>query len=314
MIMMIMMIMTILIIGPVSAERTISEPVTECPVERPPQAAARPEESAHPLDSIRPGRGWRAGDEFGASLLIIDPVPAESASAAAPEPMIAIGAPGVRIALSRPQGWSRGAVFLFRGPWNEEIERLHADEAVMVLTSDLDGRDQDFGRELRLVSDLTGNGWPELAVKSVVDRNGGGTNELAQLVDPDSGRVHRRIRPDESGHPSVWRPPGDLTGDGCVTPRDIALFSQRLGRCVPDRCPLQGDLTRSGRIELADLTLALSRLGTDWTETWIHARPAAAAASDGSDRSPIAPARESNACGSIPIPCNPPFFWIVTIR
>ncbi|TVQ58305.1 MAG: hypothetical protein EA377_00200 [Phycisphaerales bacterium] len=276
--------MTLATVGSAQAKHMVTETISDGQVDFPPQASDAPEQSAHPLDSIRPGQGWRAGDEFGTSFLIIDPVPTGGASAADPEPMIAIGAPGARIALTRPQGWSHGAVYLFRGPWNEEIEQLHADEAVMVVTSDLDGLDEDFGRELRLVPDQTGNGWPELAVKSVVELNGGGTSELAHLVDPESGLVHRTIKPDRSGHPSVWRPPGDLIGDGRVTPHDIALLSQRLGRCVPDRCPLQGDLTRSGRIELADITLALSRLGTDWTETWIHARPGAAAISDGSDR------------------------------
>jgi hypothetical protein len=215
--------------------------------------------------------GESPGDRFGEAVFAFDLTANDLAD-------FIIGAP---FAMNeRPDGSfvSDGAAFVFFSPLQPDANGLvSADDADLRLHSPFGDADALFGDRVAPLFDITGNGRPEIRVRSTVepafiDLIGGGTlTHIFAGADSDyadAGEFLFAIVTTAEFDP--WQPlPGDVTGDGQVTQADIDIIIANLGMSGPDVTRFHGDLNGDGVVDALDLAIAMDNLGAHLIDvTW----------------------------------------------
>jgi hypothetical protein len=146
---------------------------------------------------------------------------------------------------------------------------LRATHTDLKLQSLFESADALFGERVAPLFDITGNGLPEIRVKSYVEPEftnliggetlmhvfAGGDSDYA-----DAGEFLFAIAATAEFDP--WQTiPGDVTGDGSVTQADIDIILANMGKEGAHLTTFDGDLNGDGVVDALDLAIALDNLG-----------------------------------------------------
>ncbi len=205
-------------------------------------------------------RGRTTGDRFGEDVAILT-----GPSNYAAHDLI-VGA---------PKGGTnkQGEAYVFFGPFEIPSGQselvLTADDADITLRSAWDD-DVDFGHRVAPLYDITGDGWPELRVRSSYTPTDDVEYVITQVFrsDPTDGYsnggelLYAAVELPCNGG-GFWTPlDGDAIGDQTITVNDFMRVAINFGSADPDLTRFDGDLNGDEVIDAADFELVLNNMDT----------------------------------------------------
>ena len=178
-----------------------------------------------------------------------------------------VGAPAAPVAT--PDGLEpRGLAYLFHGPFDDQgQEPILATDANVTLGSTIGDTDHDFAGRVAPLCDMTGDGLPEIRVRS--KGKVGSVFEgyiLTHVFRTDGAPLFIIMNSDEF---DLWTDlPGDVTGDGAVRLDDLETVIANYGLESDQLARIDGDLNQDGVVDILDVMQVLENLGTQLLHLW----------------------------------------------
>lgn len=156
-----------------------------------------------------------------------------------------------------------GRAYVFYGPFRSYVNpNLNVADADFEFYSP-DAEDYDFGEQVGAVSDVSGDGIPDLRIRAWhVDASGTGEEPRTYVLSGASGSPLFTIEGDSPFDP--WQEmSGDTNGDGDVDQADLNLVVHNNGRTGASLKPSDGDVNWDHVVNSADAALVQTNMGTN---------------------------------------------------